>query len=89
MDDGDHEFIENPECHEALLGIVEAIVFVGKGRALKHPRSVGKVEAVLFDIQLALRVTPREPHRLVYIRDAYASTLAAAQRTKLTGVRVE
>lgn len=65
MDDGDHELIENTECDEALLGIVEAIVFVGIGGTLKDSLGVGKIEAVLFDIQLALRITPREPRNII------------------------
>ncbi len=35
MDDGNHELIENAECDEALLGIVEAIVFVGVSGTFK------------------------------------------------------
>ena len=65
MDDGDHELIENAECDEALLGIVEAIVFVGVSGTFKDSWCIDKIEAVLFDIQLALRITPREPHRII------------------------
>jgi hypothetical protein len=61
VDDGDHELIENTQCDEAMLGILEAIVFVGIGGTLKDSLGVGKIEAVLLDIQLALRITPCEP----------------------------
>jgi hypothetical protein len=85
VDDGTHELIENAECDEALLGIVEAIIFVGKGWTLKHSGCVDKVEAVLFDIQLALRITPREPHESLYIQYAYASNVLtrSAMRAQL------
>jgi hypothetical protein len=50
VDDGDHELIENAECDEALLRIVEAIVFVGIGGTLKDSVGIDEVEAMLFDI---------------------------------------
>jgi hypothetical protein len=67
VDDRNHELIKNAECDEALLGIVEAIVFIGISRALKDSWRIDEIEAVLFDIQPALRITPREPYRgIVY-----------------------
>src|SRR6266496_3803261 len=80
VDDGDNELTENAEGDEALLGIVEAIVFVGISGSLKDSWRVDEVEAVLFDIQLALRITPCEPHgAIVYtLRLCVKVALAAA-----------
>jgi len=65
VDDGDYEPIENTERHEALLGIVEAIVFVGIGGTPEDSLGVDKIEAMLFDILLAFRFTSREPHKTI------------------------
>lgn len=65
MDDGDHDLIQNTKGDKAPLGIIEAIVFVGIGRTLKDSLGVGEIEAMPLDIQLALRITPREPHKVI------------------------
>ena len=79
MDDRNHQLIKSTERHEALFGIVEAIVFVGIGGTVKDSRRVDEVEAVLFDISLRFASLHVNRMRSLYIRNAYASrSLAAA-----------
>jgi len=86
VDDRNHQLIKSTERHEALFGIVEAIVFVGIGGTVKDSRRVDEVEAVLFDIQFAFRITPREPHEIiVYTKRICVKELSSGLTNELTG----
>ena len=89
MDYRDHEVIENTQCDEALLRIVEAIVFVGISGAFKDYLGVGKLEAVLLDISLCFASLHVNRISLLYIHNAYASRLRASGLTNKLTVRVE
>ena len=74
VDDRHRDASKQPQRHEALFLITEAIVLVGERGAIKYPFGVHEVEAVVLQIPLALRLVPREPYGLVYIHRVYTSS---------------
>jgi len=52
--EGDGDACEKPEHDEALLPIVEAVVFVRKRRSLEDRWSIDEVESMISEVQLTL-----------------------------------
>jgi len=66
--------LNNPQRHEPLFVVTEAIVLVRERGATEYSFGVHQVEAVVLQVPFALRLVPREPHGLVYRRHVYTST---------------
>ena len=80
MDDGDHELIENAERDEALLVIVEAIVFVSIGGPFKDSVGIDKQCCSIFSLRFASLHVNRIGS--LYIRYAYASRCHGRRRSR-------
>ena len=74
VDDGHWDTLEQPKCHKAMFLVAEAIILVRECGAIEYSFGVHEVEAVVFQIPLALRLVPREPHGLVYMHYVYTSS---------------
>jgi hypothetical protein len=66
VDDRDDGLATKTECHESLLAIGQAIVFVRVGNTVKHLFRVDKVESVLPEIGPALLLIPGDHPASVY-----------------------
>ena len=74
VDDRHRDASKQPQRHEALFLVTEAIVLVGERGAIEYPFGVHEVEAVVLQVPRALRLVPREPHVLVYRHSVYTSS---------------
>jgi hypothetical protein len=69
VNDGDRSAPKEPEPDEALLVVLEAVVFEREGDAFEHSRRVNEVEPVGFQVLSSLTLVPQNAHlRSVYTR---------------------
>ena len=73
VDNRNRYALEQAQRHKTPLVVTKTIILKRKGVALKYPFRVNEVEAVVFQVALALSLVPREPHRLVYRHSVYTS----------------
>src|SRR5690348_18377694 len=69
-------FPREAQRDKSLLGVVEAVIFVGVRRTGEDFRRIDKVEAVQIRIGFALGLTPRESHGYCI----YITTIRRASR---------
>lgn len=62
---GDWHTRQEPQGHEALFSVGEAVVLIGEGQALEHVRGVDEVEPVFLEIDGTLALGPGETHAQV------------------------
>ena len=59
--------VEQPQSHEALLLIPEAVILECEGWTIEHLGCIDEVDAVVLEVLQPLRLIPFEPHlRSVY-----------------------
>jgi hypothetical protein len=63
VNDGNRHPSEEPERHEALLRIVESVVFECESWTLKYPQCINDVETMSFQIRPTFPFVPRDAHR--------------------------
>lgn len=73
MDDGHRNALQQPQGHETLLVIPEAVVFKRESGTVEYPLGIHKIQSMVLQVPLALNLVSCKPHRLVYMPDVYTS----------------